>query len=67
MVLEWSALHLFFFVHVLDKVWVQEVGTRTNRAITRSVARARQQTMGDEKKYDEAGDHIKMMLEEALT
>jgi hypothetical protein len=36
MVLEQSSLHLFFFVHVLDKIWVQEVGTRTSRAFARS-------------------------------
>jgi hypothetical protein len=29
--------------------------------------RARQQPMGDENKYDGAGDPIKMLLEEALT
>jgi hypothetical protein len=63
---ERSALHLFFFVHVPDKIWVQEVGTRTSRAFARSVTRARQQPMGDEKKDDGAGDPFKMLLEESL-
>ena len=36
-VLERSALHLFFFVHVPGKIWVQEVGTRTSRAFGRPV------------------------------
>jgi hypothetical protein len=64
---ERSALHLFFFVHVPDKIWVQEVGTRTSRAFARSVMRrARQQLMGDEKKDDGAGDPFKMLLEESL-
>jgi hypothetical protein len=63
---EWSALHLFFFVHVPDKIWVQEVGTRTNRAIARSVTPSLKKPMGDEKKDDGAGDPFKMFLEEAL-
>jgi hypothetical protein len=63
---EWFALHLFFFVHVPDKIWVQEVGTQTNRAITRSFTLSPKKPMGDEKKDDGAGDPIKMLLEEAL-
>jgi hypothetical protein len=66
MVSERSSLHLFFFVHVPDKIWVQEVGTRTNRAITISVALSPTKTHGDEKKDDGVGDPIKMLLEEAL-
>jgi hypothetical protein len=34
---EQSTLHLFFFVHVLDKILVQEVGTQTNRSVAISV------------------------------
>jgi hypothetical protein len=63
---ERSSLHLFFFVHVPDKIWVQEVGTRTNRDVAISVCRAQKQPMGDEKKDDGAGDPIKMLLKEAL-
>jgi hypothetical protein len=29
---EWSTIHLFFFVHVPDKIWVQEFGTQTSRS-----------------------------------
>jgi hypothetical protein len=67
MVSERSALHLFFFVHVPDKIWVQEVGTRTNRFVARSVMSSPKKPMGDENKDDGAGDPIKMFLEEALT
>jgi hypothetical protein len=63
---ERSALHLFFFVHVPDKIWVQEVGTRTSRAFARSVAPSPKKPMGDEKKDDGVGDPFKMLLEESL-
>jgi hypothetical protein len=63
---EWSALHLFFFVHVPDKIWVQEVGTRTNRVVARSVTPSPKKPMGDENKDDGVGDPFKMLLEEAL-
>jgi hypothetical protein len=55
-----STLHLFFFVHVPDKIRVQEVVTRTSQAFAISVM------LGDEKKDDGAGDPFKMLLEEAL-
>jgi hypothetical protein len=44
---EWSTLHLFFFVHVLNKIWVQEVGTRTNRSVAISVALSLKKTHGE--------------------
>jgi hypothetical protein len=43
---ERSSLHLFFFVHVPDKIWVQEVGTRTSRAFARSVTPSLKKTHG---------------------
>jgi hypothetical protein len=43
---ERSALHLFFFVHVPDKIWVQEVGTRTSRAFARSAMPSPKTTHG---------------------
>ena len=61
---EWSPLDLFFFVHVPDKIWVQEVGTWTNRAITISIVSSPTTTW--QKKDDGAGDPIKMFLEESL-
>jgi hypothetical protein len=64
---ERSSLHLFFFVHVPDTIWVQEVGTRTNRAITRLVASILITTHGDEKNYDGEGYPIKIFLKESLT
>ena len=66
MVLEPSSLHLFFFVHVLDKIWVQEVGTQTNEPLQYWPCRDRKKPMGDEKKYDGARDPIKMFLEKSL-
>jgi hypothetical protein len=63
---EQYALNLFFLVHVPDKIWVQEVGTRTNRVVARWSCQARQQPMGDEKKYYGAGDPFKMLLKECL-
>jgi hypothetical protein len=54
-------------MHVPDKVWVQEVGTQTNQAITRSVVPNRKkQNIGDENKYDREGYPIKMLLKESL-
>jgi hypothetical protein len=41
-----SDIHLFFFVHVLDNILVQEVGTRTNRSFVRSVTPSPKQTHG---------------------
>jgi hypothetical protein len=63
---ERSSLHLFFFVHVPDKIWVQEVGTQTNRAFGRSTAPSPTKTMGDEKKDDGERDPFKMFLKEVL-
>jgi hypothetical protein len=53
-----SALHLFFFVHVPDKIWVQEVGTRTNRSFARSIA--------SEPEQNSWGMRRKMMEQEIL-
>jgi hypothetical protein len=64
---EQSALHLFFSVHVPDKIWVQEFGTRTNRFVARSVISSTTTTHGRENKDDGVGDPFKMLLEEALT
>jgi hypothetical protein len=61
-VLEKYFLHLFFSVHVPNKIWVQEVGTQTNRAIAISTTPSPKKTMGKENKYDGAGDPIKMFL-----
>jgi hypothetical protein len=55
---EWSSLHLFFFVHVPDKIWVQEVGTQTIRAFARSVM-----SEPDQKSW---GMRRKMMEQEIL-
>jgi hypothetical protein len=63
---EWSALHLFFFMHVPDKIWVQEVGTQTNRAYCKiDCVEPEQQPMGDENKYDGVRYPFKMFLEES--
>jgi hypothetical protein len=63
---EQSTLHLFFFVHVPDKIWVQEVGTRTIEPLQYRSHQDQQKTMGDENKEDGAIDPFKIFLEESL-
>jgi hypothetical protein len=43
---ERSVFHLFFYVHVPDKIWVQEVGTRTSRSFARSATPSPKKTHG---------------------
>jgi hypothetical protein len=59
-------LHLFFFVHVSNKTWVQEVGAQTNRAFAILVAPSQKKTTGDENKYEGGGYHFKMFIKEAF-
>jgi hypothetical protein len=48
MVSKRSSLHLFFFMHVPDKIWVQEVGTQTSQAFARSVAQIPTKNHGEQ-------------------
>jgi hypothetical protein len=62
-----SALHLFLFMHVLDKVWYKKLGLEPIDPLPDRPHQAQKQPMGYKNKYDGVGYPIKTFLEESLT